>query len=61
MERYWCSLRKHEGNHRATLTGIEIIALAHRCCNEGAARGALKGKEHRFGRIKEASPGGGSV
>ena len=48
-------------SRQATLTGIEIIALAYCGYNEGTVSGAHKGKEHWFGGIKEAFPGGGSV
>lgn len=56
-----CNGRKTRCSHRATLAGIEVIALAHRCCSEGAVCGALKGKEQGFERIREALPGGGGV
>lgn len=48
-------------SRQATLTGIEIIALAYCSYNEGTVSGVHKGKEQGFGRIKEAFPGGGSV
>lgn len=57
----WCALRKEAGDSRAILTGVEVIAIAHNCQNEGAVRGAPKEKEPLFGRIKEAFQGGGSV
>lgn len=57
----WFSRRKPAGDHRAPCTGIEITAIGCSCYNERAVRGAPQGKEHLFGRVREAFQGGGSV